>query len=46
MWESDYPHDSGLFPDSRRRLEDALRDVPDHVAAKIASGNARQVFRI
>jgi predicted TIM-barrel fold metal-dependent hydrolase len=46
MWESDYPHDSGLFPDSRRHLEIALREVPDHVAAKIAGGNARRAFGI
>jgi predicted TIM-barrel fold metal-dependent hydrolase len=46
MWESDYPHDSGLFPESRRRLTDALVDVPDEVAAKIAGGTARRVFRI
>jgi predicted TIM-barrel fold metal-dependent hydrolase len=46
MWESDYPHDSGLFPDSRRRLADTLQNVPDDVAAKIAAGNARRVFRI
>ncbi len=46
MWESDYPHDSGLFPESRRRLADALRNVPDDVAAKVAAGTARRVFRI
>jgi predicted TIM-barrel fold metal-dependent hydrolase len=46
MWESDYPHDSGLFPESRSRLAEALRDVPDDVAAKIAAGTARRVFRL
>jgi predicted TIM-barrel fold metal-dependent hydrolase len=46
MWESDYPHDTGLFPGSRRVLEDTLRDVPDDVSVKIAETNARRLFRI
>ena len=43
-WESDYPHESGLFPHSRALLEEHLRDVPDVVAGKIAEGNARRLF--
>jgi predicted TIM-barrel fold metal-dependent hydrolase len=45
-WESDYPHDSGLFPNSRKRLEITLADVPDAQAVKIAETNARRLFRI
>jgi predicted TIM-barrel fold metal-dependent hydrolase len=43
-WESDYPHDSTLFPNSRTMLEDSLRDVPDAIAIKIAETNARRLF--
>ena len=35
-WESDYPHEDGFFPDSRRHLADTLLDVPEAVARKIA----------
>jgi predicted TIM-barrel fold metal-dependent hydrolase len=45
-WESDYPHDSTLFPGSRAKLEESLRQVPDDVATKIAETNARRLFRI
>jgi predicted TIM-barrel fold metal-dependent hydrolase len=46
MWESDYPHDSTLYPGSRAKLEASLHGVPDHVARKVAETNARRVFRI
>ena len=46
MWESDYPHDSTLFPHSKEALETSMRDVPDDIARKIAETNARRVFRI
>lgn len=45
-WESDYPHDSGLFPNSRERLVQTLAGVPDAQAVKIAETNARRLFRI
>jgi predicted TIM-barrel fold metal-dependent hydrolase len=45
-WESDYPHDSGLFPDSRASLEASVRDLPEPVAVKIAETNARRLFRL
>jgi predicted TIM-barrel fold metal-dependent hydrolase len=46
MWESDYPHDSTSFPDSRRQLEEVMRDIPDGVARKIVESNARRLFGI
>ena len=46
LWESDYPHDSTLFPNSRRMLEESMRAVPDDIARKIAETNARRLFRI
>ena len=45
-WESDYPHDSTLFPHSRKLLEESLRDVPEPIAIKIAETNARRLFSI
>jgi predicted TIM-barrel fold metal-dependent hydrolase len=46
LWESDYPHDSTLFPGSRAALEESMRDVEDDVARKIAETNARRLFRV
>jgi predicted TIM-barrel fold metal-dependent hydrolase len=48
LWEADYPHPDGMFPNSRATFE---RSVAEHNIApstveKIASGNARQLFRL
>jgi len=43
MWEGDYPHSESQWPDSRKVLAEALRDVVDGDAAKIAEGNARRL---
>ena len=43
-WESDYPHDSTLWPNSRQVLEASMADVPDEIARKIAETNARRLF--
>jgi predicted TIM-barrel fold metal-dependent hydrolase len=45
-WESDYPHDSTLFPNSRAALEESLRNVPEPIARKVAETNARRLFRL
>jgi len=44
MFESDYPHSDSNFPATRKKLADALEDVPDDEAQKIAELNARRVF--
>jgi predicted TIM-barrel fold metal-dependent hydrolase len=44
-FESDYPHSDSNWPNSRTKLEEALADVPDDEARKIAELNARRVFR-
>jgi predicted TIM-barrel fold metal-dependent hydrolase len=46
MWEADYPHESGTFPNSRELLEKSLEKVPDEQAAMIAETNARRLFNI
>jgi len=44
LFESDYPHSDSNWPHSRKMLEDALADVPDEEARKIAELNARKVY--
>jgi predicted TIM-barrel fold metal-dependent hydrolase len=46
MWEADYPHESGTFPNSRALLERSMAKVPDETARLIAETNARAVFAI
>ena len=46
MWESDYPHQDGMFPDSRRVLEQSLAGVSDADAVRIGHDNAARVFRL
>jgi predicted TIM-barrel fold metal-dependent hydrolase len=41
LWEGDYPHGDGLWPNNRTYLEKALTDVPDGDAVKIAETNLR-----
>lgn len=44
MFESDYPHSDSNWPHTRKMLAEALADVPDDIAAKIAEGNARRLY--
>ncbi len=46
MWEADYPHESGTFPNSRAILEKSMAKVPDEQARMIAETNARALFGI
>jgi len=41
LFEGDYPHGDGLWPDNRKYLENVLADVADDDAVKIAEGNLR-----
>jgi predicted TIM-barrel fold metal-dependent hydrolase len=45
MWEGDYPHSDSNWPASRKKLEEALIDVPEAEARQIVELNARRVFR-
>jgi predicted TIM-barrel fold metal-dependent hydrolase len=45
LWESDYPHADGIWPDSRTKIKEVLADVPDSEARMIVEQNARRVFR-
>lgn len=44
MFEGDYPHSDSNFPASRKKLAEALSEVPDDEARLIAEGNARRLF--
>jgi predicted TIM-barrel fold metal-dependent hydrolase len=46
LWEGDYPHGDGLFPNNRDYLVKALADVPDADAAKVAEGNMRRLLNL
>ena len=46
LFESDYPHGDGLWPNNRAYLEKLVADVPDHIAMKIANSNFRRVFGV
>lgn len=46
LWEGDYPHGDGLWPDNHRYLEEVLADVPDQDAAKIAETNLRELLHL
>jgi predicted TIM-barrel fold metal-dependent hydrolase len=46
LWEGDYPHGDGLWPNNRRYLEKVMADVPDDLAAKIAERNLRELLHV
>ncbi len=46
LWQSDFPHGDGFWPDSRRHLEAALAAIPDHQARLIAEENARAFLHL
>jgi predicted TIM-barrel fold metal-dependent hydrolase len=45
LFESDFPHQDGNWPHSRKVLADMLRDVPDNEARRIGELNARELFK-
>ena len=46
LWEGDYPHGDGRWPENHRYLEQVLADVPDDDATKIAETNLRQLLHV
>jgi predicted TIM-barrel fold metal-dependent hydrolase len=46
LWEGDYPHGDGLWPDNRVTMEKALAALPDEDAVKIMETNARRVLHV
>ena len=45
MWEADFPHNDSNWPNSRKVLAEAMIDVPDDEARRIAELNARELYR-
>jgi predicted TIM-barrel fold metal-dependent hydrolase len=46
LWEGDFPHGDGCWPENRSRLAEALADVPDADAVKIAETNLRKLLNV
>ncbi len=46
LWEGDYPHGDGLWPNNHRYLEKELADIPDEDATKIAETNLRGLLHL
>ncbi len=46
LFEGDYPHGDGLWPNNRAYLEKTLADVPDADAVKIAETNLRGLLQL
>ena len=46
LWEGDFPHGDGLWPHNHKYLEEALADVPDADAVKIAETNMRKLLHV
>jgi predicted TIM-barrel fold metal-dependent hydrolase len=44
MWESDFPHNDGNWPNSRKVLAEAVLDVPDDEVRMIGELNARRLY--
>ena len=46
LWEGDFPHGDGLWPDNRVVMEKALADVPEADAVKIMETNLRRLLHV
>jgi len=44
MWASDYPHADSTWPESRKAIEDNLKDVPAPARRRILCDNARELY--
>jgi predicted TIM-barrel fold metal-dependent hydrolase len=45
LWESDYPHQDSLFPNSRSTAKKVFEEVPSEEVRRIVSENASNLFR-
>ena len=46
MWESDFPHPTGSYPNSREYIKRSLENVPEDEKRKILVDNAIRVFNL
>ena len=45
MWGNDYPHPDGVFPDSKKAMDDGLGHLPADIRNKIVCENAIKAYR-
>lgn len=45
MWGNDYPHPDGVFPDSKRAIQEGLGHLDESVRRRIICDNAAKVYR-
>ena len=46
MWESDYPHVTSTYPDSRGWVDRVLKDVPEDEQRKMKWENAARLYNL
>ena len=46
LFETDFPHPTCLYPNSRRHLENVLGDLPDATRRRVLHDNAAELYRI
>ena len=45
MWGSDYPHPDGVFPDSRKAIQEGMGHLPEEIKHKIVCETAARLYR-
>ena len=46
MWESDFPHSTSTFPESRQFVDRCLKGVPDAERKQLCYGNAMRTYSL
>lgn len=46
MWESDYPHITSTYPDSKKAVEEVASDLPEDERRKMLYGNAMRIYKL
>jgi len=44
MWEADFPHNDGNYPNNRKMFAEAVVDIPDDEVRAIGEANARKLY--
>ena len=44
MWESDFPHSTSTYPESRKFVDRILEGVPKHERDQLCYGNAMRLY--
>jgi predicted TIM-barrel fold metal-dependent hydrolase len=46
MWESDFPHSTSTYPESRQFVERTLQGVPEKERNQLLYGNALRTYNL